>query len=362
MLAHIFSDGMVFQANMPVRIFGTGDGAIEIEFLGRSYHKQSDGAKWVMELEAHDYGGPYCMEIVLDGERKCLKDIMFGDVLLCAGQSNMQFEIGLESGHETAAPNEHIRYFFSDNIEENSRLRSAMGWLPATEGNVCDFSALAYHVAEGIVRDKGVCVGLIACVQGASAIRSWLSEDVLTPEVYLPVEQRHSDSSDPAYARFNQDSACYKKTFLPIAPYTVSTVIWYQGESDTSVAEGTLYLQLLKKLVWLWRQELMNEALPFLVVQICDFDTRADEGWRVIQRAQERAQSEIARVRVVTSSDVCEHTEIHPADKRGLAEKIGRWCRENSVMFFVKNHDFDRKQKNSPYHFKSEIISMYTRF
>ena len=321
-LACIFSDGMVFQANRPVRIFGTGKGAIEIEFLGKSYYKQSDDAKWVMELEAHDYGGPYRMEIVLNGERRHLKEIMFGDVLLCAGQSNMQFEIGLENEHETVAPNESIRYFFSDNIEGNSRLRSAMGWLPATKENVSDFSALAYHVAEGIVRNRGVCVGLIVCVQGASAIRSWLSEDVLTPEVYLPVSKRHSDSSDPAYARFNQDSACYKKTFLPIAPYTVSLAIWYQGESDTSVAEGTVYLQLLKKLILLWRQELRNEELPFLVVQICDFETRADEGWRVIQKIQEEAQSEIAWVRTVTSSDVCEHTEIHPADKRGLAEKI----------------------------------------
>ena len=169
---------------------------------------------------------------------------------------------------------------------------------------------------------KGVCVGIIAAVQGASAIRSWLSEEVLTPEVYIPIEQRHADSSDPAYKAFNQDSACYKETFLPIAPYMVALVIWYQGESDTSVAEGTVYLQLLKKLVSLWRHDLQNKTLPFIIIQICDLDDRMDEGWSVIQKAQEEAQREVPSVQVVTSSDVCEHTQIHPEDKRALAEKI----------------------------------------
>ena len=321
-LAQIFSDGMVFQANMPVRIFGTGRGNIEIEFLGKIYRKQSKSEKWMIELAPQNYGGPYHMRVVLDGEEKHLENIMFGEVLLCAGQSNMQFEIGLEKENENVKPNENIRYFFSDNIERHGRLRSDMGWLLATEENVPDFSALAYHVAEGIVSKKGVCVGIIAAVQGASAIRSWLSEEVLTPEVYIPIEQRHADSSDPAYKAFNQDSACYKETFLPIAPYMVALVIWYQGESDTSVAEGTVYLQLLKKLVSLWRHDLQNKTLPFIIIQICDLDDRMDEGWSVIQKAQEGAQREIPSVQVVTSSDVCEHTQIHPEDKRALAEKI----------------------------------------
>ncbi len=321
-LAQIFSDGMVFQANMPVRIFGTGRGNIEIEFLGKIYRKQSKSEKWMIELAPQNYGGPYHMRVVLDGEEKHLENIMFGEVLLCAGQSNMQFEIGLEKENENVKPNENIRYFFSDNIERHGRLRSDMGWLLATEENVPDFSALAYHVAEGIVSKKGVCVGIIAAVQGASAIRSWLSEEVLTPEVYIPIEQRHADSSDPAYKAFNQDAACYKETFLPIAPYMVALVIWYQGESDTSVAEGTVYLQLLKKLVLLWRCDLQNKTLPFIIIQICDLDDRMDEGWSVIQKAQEEAQREIPSVQVMTSSDVCEHTQIHPEDKRALAEKI----------------------------------------
>ena len=321
-LAQIFSDGMVFQAYMPVRIFGTGTGNIEIEFMGQTYRKQSKSEKWMIELPPQSYGGPYHLKVMLDEEEKHFENIMFGDVLLCAGQSNMQFEIGLERKNESVEPNENIRYFYSDNIEGHGRLRSEMGWLLATKENVPDFSALAYHVAEGIVRKKGVCVGIITCVQGASVIRSWLSKEVLTPEVYIPIEQRHSDSLDPLYQEFNQDSACYKKTFLPIAPYTVSLAIWYQGESDTSLAEGAVYLQLLKKLVSLWRRDLQNETLPFIIVQICDLDERSDEGWRVIQKAQKEAKKEIPLVQMVTSSDVCEHTQIHPEDKRALADKI----------------------------------------
>ena len=321
-LAEIFSDGMVLQANRPVRIFGSGRGTVEIDFLGKKYSLCSEKEEWEVELEPQDFGGPYQMDIKLNGVRKTFLDIVFGDVILCAGQSNMQFEIGLETDGAQTEPNSRVRYFHSDNIEGHGRLRSAMGWLPADQKNIPDFSALAYHIAAGLAQKRDRYIGIVSCVQGASVIRSWLSPEVLTPDVYIPLNERHADSFDPAYAAFNQDGACYAKSFLPVAPYAVSAVIWYQGESDTSVAEGKIYFKLLKKLITLWREKLRDENLPFVIVQICDLDIRADEGWRAIQTAQLRAGREIAGVKTVTSSDVCEHTQIHPSDKRALAEKI----------------------------------------
>ena len=52
-LAEIFSDGMVLQANRPVRIFGSGRGTVEIDFLGKKYSLCSEKEEWEVELEPH---------------------------------------------------------------------------------------------------------------------------------------------------------------------------------------------------------------------------------------------------------------------------------------------------------------------
>ena len=55
----MFCDGAVFQAGKPLRIFGTGGGNIEIDFLGKTYAEEKTGTAWCMELPAMPYGGPY---------------------------------------------------------------------------------------------------------------------------------------------------------------------------------------------------------------------------------------------------------------------------------------------------------------
>ena len=63
----LFCDGAIFQANKPVRIFGTGGGTLEIEFCGKTYSEEKTGACWCMELAPCDYGGPYEMTVTMDG-------------------------------------------------------------------------------------------------------------------------------------------------------------------------------------------------------------------------------------------------------------------------------------------------------
>ena len=103
---------------------------------------------------------------------------------------------------------------------------------------------------------------------------------------------------------------------------SVGNVVWYQGESNTTVSEGKIYLKLFRELVDSWRRIAQDTELPFTVVQICDFDVRPDEGWSVIQEAQQKAGQELYKVKTVVSRDVCESFEIHPRTKNILAYKV----------------------------------------
>lgn len=53
-----------------------------------------------------------------------------------------------------------------------------------------------------------------------------------------------------------------------------------------------------------WRELDRDNRLPFIVVQIAD--TRQDEGWIAVQRAQAAAAQMIPFVQTVVSGDVCE--------------------------------------------------------
>jgi hypothetical protein len=60
----IFSSRMVLQAGKPIRIFGTGDGHVSVSFCGDISEADSAEGKWLAELPAREYGGPYEMKIV----------------------------------------------------------------------------------------------------------------------------------------------------------------------------------------------------------------------------------------------------------------------------------------------------------
>ncbi|MBQ7643129.1 MAG: hypothetical protein IJS67_04425, partial [Clostridia bacterium] len=154
---------------------------------------------------------------------------------------------------------------------------------------------------------------------------SWIDEKIITrPEYFVPEEQRRFNKKHALYERYgkwNIYGKLYRETFSKIIPFAVGKVIWYQGESNTSVAESKMYAKWLKALVDSWRADLMDSDIPFIIVQIADLDGTGEE-WTSLQRAQEQAVKEIPLSELVVSKDISDRTNIHPADKLALSERI----------------------------------------
>lgn len=320
-LADIFCDNMVFQAEKPICFFGEGCGTVEITLKNHTYKESFVGDTWKMELPPQPYGGVFEILVRLDDERIVLKNIAFGDGFLCAGQSNMQFSIGEENGTTETKDDIKIRYIVSNAMKKHSGLQSG-GWMICKEGEVSSWSALGLHIAQYYRKKKDVFVGIIGCFQGASVIRSWLPTRALDESVCVSMEERHPDNWHEEYGVWNGDSFLYEKKFLPIIPYAMKGVIWYQGESNTTISESKVYMELLSRLISSWREDLEDLELPFVVVEICDFDGRNDEGWKAIQSCQQKIVNYCKNVKTVTSKDVCESENIHPANKEKLAQKV----------------------------------------
>ena len=320
----LFRNGMVLAANKPIRIFGKGRGHVRVAFLNMTAECESSGEDWLVEIPGQPYGGPYEMTVTLNGMAHTISDIYVGEVLLLHGQSNIMFCLA-ESSYpvEQYEDEPHLHLFSLGYLTEKSRFLPHDGWVRCKRENAGEWSAIGYHVGLRIARERGCAVGLIACYQGASIIQSWLPEGTEARlGIRLTPAQRHMDSSYPLYKAWNREGVLYHFAVEAITPYSLSHVIWYQGESNTTEAEGAVYDRLLTALVEQRRIDFDTPGLPFVVVQLADLQSRCDAGWRAVQEAQARVGETLAGVKTVVCRDVCETDNIHPATKIRLSERI----------------------------------------
>ena len=87
----LLSDGLVLQRDTEfvLRGWGAPGEKVTLRFKGKSYKtKTTTNGTWSFKLPPQIAGGPY--EMVLQGENEIkISNILFGDVWLCSGQSNM---------------------------------------------------------------------------------------------------------------------------------------------------------------------------------------------------------------------------------------------------------------------------------
>lgn len=68
----------------------------------------------------------------------------------------------------------------------------------------------------------------------------------------------------------NQPTTLYNAVVHPLAPYSVSGVVWYQGESNTG--NPATYTDYLKKMMGCWRDLWQQPQMPFCIVQLANHD------------------------------------------------------------------------------------------
>ncbi|MEY3051347.1 MAG: hypothetical protein RLY31_1132, partial [Bacteroidota bacterium] len=91
-LPRIFSDHMVLQREMPVQIWGTASPGTEVRVMmadQTSLVRADAKGAWRVTMPPRPAGGPYTLRVE-DGKTSVnFKDVLFGEVWLCSGQSNM---------------------------------------------------------------------------------------------------------------------------------------------------------------------------------------------------------------------------------------------------------------------------------
>ncbi len=134
----------------------------------------------------------------------------------------------------------------------------------------------------------------------------------------------------------NQPTTLYNAVLYPLAPYAISGIVWYQGESN--VGNPRPYERYLTTMINNWRALWQQPELPFVVVQLANYDGRQQTGmprpivyqaepgnsnWAQLREAQRLVAKKMDKVELASAIDLGETVDIHPLRKREVAERIG---------------------------------------
>ena len=96
-LSPLFSDNMVLQQKEQVLLWGESKSE-QVEIVTSWNNKKqvsqtnADGV-WTVKVQTPQAGGPYTIKISDRKKSITLKNVMIGEVWLCAGQSNMEMQV-----------------------------------------------------------------------------------------------------------------------------------------------------------------------------------------------------------------------------------------------------------------------------
>lgn len=187
-LPFLISDNMVLQRDANVKIWGWAAKGekVAVSFNNKIYNSTTDtSGKWAIVLPKMKAGGPYQMDIRASNELH-INNILFGDVWLCSGQSNMV--LNMERVKEkypdeiNHADYPEIRNFFIPTLADAGKLHEDLPqgkWQPTSPKNVLEFGAASYFFAKSIYEKNHIPIGIINSSVGGTPIEAWISEEGL---------------------------------------------------------------------------------------------------------------------------------------------------------------------------------------
>jgi sialate O-acetylesterase len=183
-LPQLFSNDMVLQRGMPIRIWGEASPAESIEVHLNNQSKRTSADKeggWSMSLDAEPAGGPY--ELTVTGKNTItLSNVLIGDVWICSGQSNMEWPVADVVNAETEIRNATdplIRHFaVQKELSTRPKEKLTAGeWKVCSPETVVGFTAVGYFFSKEVYHKTRVPIGLIHTSYGGTNIETWTSSE-----------------------------------------------------------------------------------------------------------------------------------------------------------------------------------------
>ncbi len=338
-LPHIIGDNMILQQNTEARLWGWDKPgqkvSVTVSWNQQVYTTKADkDGRWLVKVPtpAASY---HPLSITFDhGEKTTIKNVLSGEVWVCAGQSNMEMPVRGFGNCPVEGYNDEVINARQFRGIHYVKIPSVMSMKPLDDANcewceigpetVGEASATGYFFAQVVNRALDIPVGLIMANKGGTRVESWLTRENLTKYTHEPLDTMEIVRGHEW--DYHRQLVWGNGTFNPILNYTVKGIIFYQGCSNVG-DPGDQYSERLALLVNQWRSQFGLGEIPFYFVEIAPYhydNVNADNGARL------REQQYLAAQRIPNSALVCtndlaypyESTQIHPAQKRPVGQRL----------------------------------------
>ncbi len=325
-LPSILSNNMVLQQKSSVKLWGWGN-ASEKLFVITSWNNKSDSVKvdennkWEISIETPQAGGPYT--ITFRGSNTVvLKNILIGEVWICSGQSNMEWNYynGVPQIREDlpTAKNDNIRFFkVPRNTAEYPQENVIGEWSSADTNNVKTFSAVAWYFGRKLNQELNVPIGLIHASWGGTPAETWTPAEIVNNTPQLKVAAAKIPRYDwwpitPGYT--------YNAMIYPITKFKIAGAIWYQGEGNVMAADQ--YHKIFAAMIEAWRNS-WGYVFPFYYVQLAPFNYGNNFMGPLLRESQAHVSSTVPETGMIVTTDIAEDTnDIHPKNKRDVGVRL----------------------------------------
>ncbi len=390
-LPTIFSDHMVLQRDMPLPVWGWAEPseAVVVVLGNQTYKATADAdGNWRVTLKPLSLGEP--RTLVVEGKNRLqINDILVGEVWLCSGQSNMGWDVKNCWSADldiAAAKFPNLRMITVGGMGSQTPVKDFDGhWDICTPKTVGRFSAVGYFFGRELHQVLDVPIGLIDNAWGGSSCEAWIRRDLFADnpmyealmarwkkiEAEFDLDQskaklvekvktweletaaaRKAGKWHPRKPRLNnpltnqhRPANLYNARLMPIHPFAMRGVVWYQGESNAGRAYQ--YRELFPLMIQNWRDTWKQGDFPFYWVQLADYTKEipdpGDSNWAELREAQTMTMDRLSNTGEAVIIDLGEASDIHPRNKVDVARRLARWAlaRDYGLDFDFQSPRYD---------------------
>ncbi len=367
-VSRVFSDNMVLQRDEYIRVWGWAknqDGkTICAEFMGLKGSAVIEDGAWLITLDGTlgaSAAKGNTLRVYSETQEKKFDDVLVGDVYMVIGQSNAAYVVN-NFLQDAASDDAYNKQFTKEDITDDDNIRvirnvisdpsfgadktsnvatnvnHTRGWeLPS---KAClNTSALGYFFAKQVVQktNNEIPVGIIECSAAGCVMAAFMSAEAAEAcKVDSYSESQKGYYADSAIGP-QQSRVMFNQYINPFMNYTISGMLWYQGESDMTEGLREVYPQNFKTLVTDYRDKINQNyhdfpvfivELPSEYTQPADFSggTWAYMDFGGVRSYMGNIPSILENSFVAVSSDIWKNKEywnnLHPYCKWPNAQRI----------------------------------------
>lgn len=348
-LPKILGSHMVLQRNSDVTIWGWADPGEQVDVIADWLDSKvsataSAAGEWKVTLRTLDAGDAHTLTVA--GKNTLhLEDILFGEVWIASGQSNMEMPLIQVSNAYTAindseqevanASHPDIRLFQAGNFSSDEPLDDVQPgiimygvpvakceWQACAPQTIPTFSSTAYFFARELQSKLNVPIGIIDSSWGGTSAEAWTPRSGLEKLGFAKDLKLAAEA--PQQPEKKIPTRLYNGMIHPLRNFKIKGVIWYQGESNAGRADQ--YRQLFSTMIAEWRQRFGYE-FPFYFAQIAPFQNEKINT-AYLREAQLQTLS-LPRTGMAVTMDIGNLTDIHPKNKQEVGRRLALWALAN---------------------------------